>query len=166
MHGCARVRQGERGFTLVEILVVLIILVILAAIALPNVRTASDGPANPTTALAGGTVWRAIQLHRLEDGGILPPTAAVAGRGAGLVDAAGRPRVRPWPETGRGEPITVVAGAGARPPAVGRPNTLAYAANGAQATTGWLAGYGPRGTLVFRRVIAAGALTNADAPAG
>jgi hypothetical protein len=134
---------------------------VLLAIAIPSVRSASEGPAAPATAIAAGTVWRAVQIARLERGGTMPATSALLDRGAGLVDPAGTPLVRPWPETQGGEPIPIAPGVGPRPPATGPANSLAYAGNG---DTGWLAGYGPKGTLVFRRIVSAS--DEPEAPAG
>ena len=164
-HGRRRVLAGPRGaeagFTIIEIVIVVLILAILMAIALPSVRSAADGPAAPSTAIAGGTVWRSVQQWRLENGGTMPATSMLTNYGAGLVDPAGVPMVQPWPETQRGARIVLTAGSGAAPPATGTPNSLAYAANG---DVGWLAGYGPKGRLVFRRVIAPS--TTPGAPAG
>lgn len=171
VHGHARVRaRNEAGFSLIELLIVMIVLAILIAIAIPNVRTASEGPSAPATAIAGGVVWRTVQLVRLESGGIMPTAAQMINQAAGLVDPAGRARIRPWPETGRGVPIPIATSTAAAPPATGTPNTLLYGVGGgARPTTGWLAGYGPKGSLVFRRVISSAApvaTSTAGAPAG
>lgn len=171
VHGRARVRaRAEAGFTLIEVLIVLIILAILMAIALPNVRTASDGPSAPATAIAGGVVWRAVQFSRLEAGGVMPTTAEMSNRAAGLVDPAGTRRIQPWPETGRGDPIVMTVSNQAAPANSGPPNSLAYGvAPGARPTSGWLAGYGPKGQLVYRRVISPAAPvlgSTQGAPAG
>ncbi len=156
VHGRSCVRtHREAGFSLIELLIVLIVLAIIAAIALPNVRTASDGPAAPATAIAAGTVWREIQLARVEAGGILPTTTQLQNRAAGLVDAAGARRIQPWPETGRGEPINIAVTTGGQPTS-GPPNSLLYGASGARPTTGFLLGFGPKGNVVFKRVVANG----------
>lgn len=171
VHGRAQVRaRSEAGFSLIELLIVMIVLAILFAIALPGVRNASDAPNAPSTAIAGGTVWRAIQTARLESGGTMPAAAELTGQAAGLVDAAGTRRIRPWPETGRGEPIVITTSAAARPPATGTPDTLLYGVGGgALPRTGWLAGYGPKGQIVFQRFVSAGTPvvgSGAEAPAG
>ncbi len=159
VHGRARVRAGgEAGFTLIELLIVMIILAILMAVGLPSVRNASQGPSAPATAIAAGIVWRAVQTSRLEAGGVMPTATQMSSQAAGLVDPAGVRRIRPWPETGRGEPIVLTTSAAATPPATGTPNTLVYGvAPGPRPTTGWMVGYGPKGTTVFKRVIFNGA---------
>jgi prepilin-type N-terminal cleavage/methylation domain-containing protein len=154
----------EAGFSLVELLVVVIMIAILAAIAIPNVRTASEGPSNPAAAIAGGTVWRAVQLARLESGGVMPTATQMANQAQGLVDSGGTRRIRPWPETGKGSPIPITTSTAAAPPTTGTANSLVYGVGpGARPTTGWLAAYGSKGTIVFRRVIAGGAPNVASA---
>lgn len=170
-HGRTHMRaRSEAGFSLVEILIVMIVLAILFAIALPNIRTASDGPNAPATAIAAGVVWRGVQMARLESGGAMPTTTEMSNQAAGLLDPAGVRRIRPWPETGRGEPIPIAVSNAVTPSTTGPPNSLAYGvAGGATPSTGWLVGYGPKGNIVFRRMITNGApnyASSAGAPAG
>jgi general secretion pathway protein G len=67
-------RKPNRGFTLVEILIVVIILGILAAIVIPQFTNASTEARNNSTSSLLQTLRSQIELYKLQHNDELPPT--------------------------------------------------------------------------------------------
>ncbi len=67
-----RVRRKERGFTLVEILIVVIILGILAAVVIPSFTSASNDARQSSVVSQLQTLRSQIQLYQLQHGDTLP----------------------------------------------------------------------------------------------
>lgn len=134
---------------------VLVIVAIIMAIAMGALTNAKGGVQPQRVSANGGIVWRAISNWRAEvGGGLLPATNLVAGsNGSRLVDAEGTSYLKAWPTDSDNRPIVVTVGTASAPPLTGTPNTLAYRVSGGGAN-GWIAGYGPTGRIVFRRVVA------------
>ncbi len=74
-------RQGKRGFTLVEILIVVIILGILAAIVIPQFTNASQDARKNSLTSQLQTLRSQIELYKLQHLDQLPPALATGGAG-------------------------------------------------------------------------------------
>jgi len=64
----APLRQGEAGFTLLELLVALTILVLIAAVAVPQTIRYLDRAKTDTARVAIGSIEAALDLYRLDVG--------------------------------------------------------------------------------------------------
>ena len=85
----------QRGFTLVELLIVVIILAILAAIIIPQFSTATDDAKLAAMDTNLNALRSAIELYRVQHNGKYPGAVAATGAtctvgaaGAGLINAA------------------------------------------------------------------------------
>jgi type IV pilus assembly protein PilA len=77
--------DGDRGFTMIELLVVVVIIGVLVAIAIPLYLNYRKGAENKSTAadIRGGI--SAVEQYYTENGNVYPPTGASASAGASIV---------------------------------------------------------------------------------
>lgn len=163
-HGLVHVRS-ERGFTLVEILVVLIVIAMLMAIAIPTLNRSTRATDAPQMALAGGALWRAIHQFRADNHGSMPPVATLtaastaATPGTGFEDPGRHRYLESWPRDNADRPVQVLnGGTGAVPTAANycasRAGRLVYGGtSGTSPHTAWLVGCSSQGQMVFRRSV-------------
>jgi general secretion pathway protein G len=83
--------KRDRGFTLMEVLVVVAILAILAAIVVPQIMDRPDEARRATAKVQVGTIVQALKLYRL-DNGFYPSTEQ------GLAALVQRPTSNPVPQ--------------------------------------------------------------------
>jgi type IV pilus assembly protein PilA len=87
--------RGQRGFTLLEILIVIVIIGILAAIAIPAYLSQRGKAKNAAVRDGIHSLQIGVQSYALDNADAYPP--AVAGS-ATLVDANGKAYVDQWPK--------------------------------------------------------------------
>lgn len=163
MRASAPRSASERGFTLVELLVVLVIAAVLGMIALPALKSARESSGGPVSNVGAGEVWRGIQAWRIDNHGQYPPPALLEQRdasghpGAGLTDPSGKRYIK-WPTDSNGQPLKIVTQTtdvqgwiGSLPQASpARANTVVYTRTTGESVAA-LAGYDPKGRLNYRR---------------
>jgi type II secretion system protein G len=88
------VTRRQRGFTLIEVLVVIVIIAVLAAIAIPMFLAQRDKAKDARTRSGVHEIQLGIVSYALDRGDLYP--AAVDSK-ADLVDSQGDPYVQPWP---------------------------------------------------------------------
>lgn len=154
-------RGSERGFSLVELLVVLVMVAILMAVILPQLGTARSKVSAPEMNVAAGGIWRGIQNYRI-DNGHLPPTTMLQNQhtlsppGNTFADPGGTRYVKRWPSDPKGTTAQVrVVNGGGLPTTTdpSRGGQIIYSAAGARPLTGYLVAYSADGRIVFRRSI-------------
>jgi len=72
------IRRSEKGFTLVELLIVVIILGILAAVVIPQFNTAAAESKEAAVASNLATIRQAIELYKVQHNDEFPTAAIVA----------------------------------------------------------------------------------------
>jgi general secretion pathway protein G len=72
------IRRSEKGFTLVELLIVVIILGILAAVVIPQFNTAAAESKEAALASNLATIRQAIELYKVQHNDAFPSSAIVA----------------------------------------------------------------------------------------
>lgn len=154
--GAGRFGRGsdaERGFSLLEMIIVLVLVGIALMAAIFSMSSVKRSGNDAKYATAASQVWRGVGAWRQDNKGALPPATALAGGGSNFQSITGSRYVRYWPEDPRtGEPLAV-AGARGAPSTTGSPGTVVYSTNG---TTGWMAAYGHDGRAVFLRAVTPG----------
>jgi len=68
LRGRAAARDGQRGFTLIEIMVVIAILGILAALIVPKIMSRPDEARRVAAKQDIGSIMQAMNLYRLDNG--------------------------------------------------------------------------------------------------
>ncbi len=72
------IRRSEKGFTLVELLIVVIILGILAAVVIPQFNTAAAESKEAAVASNLATIRQAIELYKVQHNDAFPSASIVA----------------------------------------------------------------------------------------
>lgn len=154
--------RAERGFTLIEIIVVLVLVGVLLAVGLSSLSSVRRNSADTRYVSAASTIWRGIGSYRLDNKGALPPRAQLENRGSSFTNLAEVRYVKEWPQDpATGQPLQLRwMGGTNRAPTTGPERSVVYSVNG---NTGWLAAYGAGGRRIFLRAIQSGTL---EAPVG
>ena len=87
--------RDQRGFTLLEILIVIVIISILAAIAIPAYLSQRGKAKNAAVREGIHSLQIGVQSYALDNGDTYPPAVASS---ATLVDANGKAYVDQWPK--------------------------------------------------------------------
>jgi prepilin-type N-terminal cleavage/methylation domain-containing protein len=82
----------DRGFTLLEVVLVLAILAVLAAIGIPRLSRGSGGASDAVVEADTETLQKAIDLYAAEHHGQYPDTAGIADQLTQYTDMAGQTR--------------------------------------------------------------------------
>lgn len=148
-HPAAARRIGdERGFSLIEIIIVMVLLIIAMLAAVSTLTSVKRNGADVRYTTAASTIWRGIGAYRQDNKGAMPPLTLLGSEGANFKNLAGTRYVAEWPEDPDGSGrIEVGEGTGA-PADSGPASSLLYSTDG---TEGWLAAYGHDGRLIFLR---------------
>lgn len=88
MSALSNIRRSEKGFTLVELLIVVIILGILAAVVIPQFNSAASESKEAALASNLATVRQAIEMYKVQHDDAFPGATIVAQLTAGT-DKAG-----------------------------------------------------------------------------
>lgn len=149
----ARPARGERGFSLIEIIIVMILVAIALLAAVHTLTSVRRSSVDSKYVAAAGVVWRGVGAYRQDNKGALPPISAFDNRGAGLRNAAGTRYVRDWPDDpATDQPLVPAPGSPGAAAEPGPANRVVYwaAANGEAAR---LVAYGSGGRIVFLRSV-------------